>query len=69
MNPLDRLGEVCAKGIAIGKAGESVVLFEIAELRFGLAPLPAPHPGKGGWDGETGTEQEQHDCGHPPEIA
>jgi hypothetical protein len=41
-------GQAVAEGLAIGEAGQGVVLFEVAELRHGLATHAAPHPAEGG---------------------
>ncbi len=64
-----RVGEAVVEGLAIGEAGEGVVLFEIAHLRLGLAALAAPHPGEGGGYGDADAEQEQRDGGDQAEIA
>ena len=65
----DGVGQALAEGLAIGKAGEGVVLLEIADLRLGLTALSAPHPGEGGGHGDAGAEQEQCDGGDQAEIA
>ncbi len=56
---VDRVGEAVAESLAIGEAGEGVVLLEIAELLLGLSPLASAHPGEGGGHGDAGAEQEQ----------
>ena len=63
------VGEAFAEGFAIGKAGEGVVLLEIADLRLGSAVLTLPHPSKGGGHGDAGADQEQRDGADQSEIA
>src|SRR4029453_1207278 len=63
------LGQAVAEGLASGEAGQRVVLFEIAELRGGLAVLAARHPAEGGEDAKSSSEKQQHDGRDPPEIA
>ncbi len=63
------VGEAVVERLAIGEAGQGVVLLEIANLRFGLAALASPHPGEGGGHGNAGAEQEQRDAGDQAEIA
>ena len=53
------VGEAVVERLAIGEAGQGVVLLEIANLRFGLAALASPHPREGGGHGNAGAEQEQ----------
>jgi hypothetical protein len=44
------------------------VIFEIADLRLGLAAFPAPRPGEGRRGGDADAEQEQRDSGDQAEI-
>ena len=66
---VDGVGQALAERLAVGKAGEGVVLLEIADLLFGLAPLLPAHPGKRGGHGDAGAKQEQGDGGDQAEIA
>ena len=63
------VGEALVERLAIGEAGQGVVLLEIANLRFGLAALASPHPREGGGHGNAGAEQEKRDAGDQAEIA
>ena len=59
---VDGLGETVDEGLAIGEAGEGVVLLEIADLLLGLSPLASAHPGEGGGHGDAGAEQGERDA-------
>ncbi len=63
------VGEAFAEGFAIGKAGEGVMLLEIADLRLGLSRSRLPHPGEDGGHGDAGAEQDKRDGGDQAEIA
>jgi hypothetical protein len=69
MNARHGLGQAVAEGLAIGEAGQRIVLLEIAELRLGLAALAPPHPAKRGEHGDARSEKQQRDGRGPAEIA
>ena len=64
----DRLGETVDEDLAIGEAGEGVVLLEVTDLLLGFSPLASAHPGEGGGHGDAGAEQGERDADHPSEI-
>ena len=69
VHAVDGLGQALAERLAVGKAGEGVMLLEIADLLFSPAPLAPAHPDKRGGHGDAGAKQEQGDGGDQPEIA
>ena len=68
LHAADRGGEAIDESLAIGEAGEGVVLLEVAELLLGFSPLASAHPGERGGDGDAGTKQGKRDANHPIEI-
>ena len=65
----ERSVEESVERIAIGEAGERVVIFEIAQALFGAPLLAAPRPGKRDRHRHAGAEQEHGDGGDQAEIA
>ena len=68
LHAADRGGEAIDESLAVGEAGEGVVLLEVAELLLGFSPLASAHPGERGGDGDAGAEQGKRDGSHPIEI-
>ncbi len=64
----DRLGETVDEDLAIGEAGEGVVLLEVADLLLSFSPLASAHPGECGGHGDAGAKQGERDADHPSEI-
>ena len=69
MHACHGVGEIFAKGLAVGKSGESVVLLDIAELFLSLAALSFAHPGESTRHGNAGAQQKQRDAGEQAEIS
>ena len=61
--------EEIVERIAIGEAGERIVIFEIAQTLLGVPLLAAPRPGKRDRRRHAGAEQEHGDGGDQAEIA
>ena len=62
------VGQPLAGCPAVGKPGEGIVIFQVADLRLGLAALLASHPGEGSRGGDADAEQEQRDGGDQAKI-
>ena len=61
--------EQFVEGVAIGEAGERIVILEIAQALFGAPLLAAPRPGERDRRRDAGAEQEHGDGGDQAEIA
>ena len=68
LHAADRVGEAIDESLAIGEAGEGVVLLEVADLLLGFSPLASAHPGERGGHGDAGAKQGKRDADHPIEI-